>query len=70
MASLHDRMPVILEPEDFSLWLDPQEPQVERLRDLLRPAAPGILSLYPVSKYVNKAGNEGKKCVAFSEGQD
>ncbi len=70
VASLHDRMPVILEPEDFSLWLDPQEPQVERLRELLRPAAPGILSLYPVSKYVNKAGNEGKKCVAFSKGQD
>ena len=50
--------------------LYPQEPQVERLRELLRPAAPGILSLYPVSKYVNKAGNEGKKCVAFSKGQD
>jgi len=63
VASLHDRMPVILEPEDFDLWLDPQEQKIERLRDLLHPAAPGILSMYPVSRYVNKASNEGKECV-------
>jgi putative SOS response-associated peptidase YedK len=63
VASLHDRMPVILEPEDFNLWLDPQEQKVQRLRNLLHPAPAGILAMYPVSKYVNKAGNEGEKCV-------
>jgi putative SOS response-associated peptidase YedK len=63
VARLHDRMPVILEPEDFNLWLDPQENKIERLRDLLHPAAPGILTMYPVSRYVNKAGNEGEKCI-------
>jgi putative SOS response-associated peptidase YedK len=63
LARLHDRMPVILEPENFALWLDPGEQRVERLRELLKPAAPGILDMYPVSSYVNKASNEGERCV-------
>ena len=69
VASLHDRMPVILDPDDFDLWLDPQEQKVEKLRDLLHPAAQGVLTMYPVSKYVNKAGNEGEKCIAPIEGK-
>lgn len=63
VANLHDRMPVILEPEDFDQWLDPHEQDVDHLRKLLRPAPPGILSMYPVSKYVNKATHEGQECV-------
>jgi putative SOS response-associated peptidase YedK len=63
LARLHDRMPVILEPEDFERWLDPVEGSVERLRQLLQPAAGGVLELYPVSRFVNKAGNEGERCV-------
>jgi len=62
VARLHDRMPVILEPEDFDLWLDPGEQGVERLRWLFEPAA-GVLEMYPVSSYVNKATNEGERCV-------
>lgn len=69
VASLHDRMPVILEPEDFNIWLDPQEQKIEHLRNLLHPAAAGILSMYPVSKYVNKAGNEGEKCIEPAKGK-
>ena len=64
VADLHERMPVILEPEDFALWLDSKEQNVERLRQLLQPAAPGILTLYPVSTYVNKADHEGPECIA------
>jgi putative SOS response-associated peptidase YedK len=63
VARLHDRMPVILEPEDFDLWLDPGEQRVERLRGLLEPVAPGVLAMYTVSPYVNKATNEGEKCI-------
>ena len=63
VIKLHDRMPVILEPEDFDPWLDPEEHRVERLRELLRPAAPGVLTMFPVSKFVNKATNEGEKCI-------
>lgn len=67
VARLHERMPVILEPEDFTRWLDPGEQRVERLRALLQPAAPGVLEMYPVSTYVNKASNEGEQCVEVAE---
>jgi putative SOS response-associated peptidase YedK len=64
MRDIHDRMPVILEPEDFEGWLDPEPRQPERLRELLQPAALGVLELFPVSSYINKAGNEGEQCIA------
>ncbi|ABA88238.1 protein of unknown function DUF159 [Syntrophotalea carbinolica DSM 2380] len=67
VSSLHDRMPVILEPEDFDLWLNPEEHNITKLRNLMQPAAPGILSMHPVSKYINKAWNEGEKCIAPTE---
>lgn len=70
VADLHERMPVILEPEDFALWLDPQEQNVERLRALLQPAAAGVLTMYPVSKYVNRADHEGKECIMPVENQN
>lgn len=67
VSKLHDRMPVILEPEDFDQWLDPVEKNVERLRGMLQPAASGTLTMHPVSMYVNKAGHEGERCVERSE---
>lgn len=63
VGQVHHRMPVILEPEDFDSWLDPKEHQVDRLLPLLQPAAPGVLDLYPVSRYINQAANEGPQCV-------
>ncbi|MBN2429044.1 MAG: SOS response-associated peptidase [Deltaproteobacteria bacterium] len=63
VSRLHDRMPVILEPENFDLWLDPEENRQDKLQVLLKPADDGLLSLRPVSKYVNSPSNEGEKCV-------
>ena len=64
VAALHNRMPVILKPEDFDLWLDPGEHRREKLTPLLRPAPGDLLALYPVSRYVNKPANEGPECIA------
>lgn len=64
VGRLHNRMPVILEPDDFKLWLDPQEESPEKLLPLLRPSEENILAMYPVSKYINKAQNEGAQCIA------
>lgn len=63
VARLHDRMPVILEPGDFDLWLDPAEHRPEKLAPLLGSAESSVLSMHPVSRYVNKAGNEGPECI-------
>jgi putative SOS response-associated peptidase YedK len=36
-APVHDRMPVILDPNHYDLWLDPGMTKVEAVSDLLRP---------------------------------
>ena len=62
VAQLHNRMPALLEPATFDAWFDPHQGEKD-LHGLLRPAAEGVLDLYPVSGYVNKPGNEGAECI-------
>jgi putative SOS response-associated peptidase YedK len=52
IAELHNRMPVILSPEDFDLWLGPGV-DTEALEALLKPYE-GKLKAYPVSRRVGK----------------
>jgi putative SOS response-associated peptidase YedK len=61
---VHDRMPVILEPDDYAMWLDPEFEDRERLLSLLVPYETDGLIAEPVSTYVNNARNEGPECVA------
>jgi putative SOS response-associated peptidase YedK len=68
LRDLHDRMPVVVAPEDFGLWLgsgkdDPPDYLAE-VRHLLRPYPPERMTRWPVSKYVNNVRNEGEACVA------
>ena len=63
VAELHNRMPAMLEREDFGLWLDSEQQSPKDLLPLLRPAREGILVLRPVSGYVNKPGNEGEDAI-------
>jgi putative SOS response-associated peptidase YedK len=58
MQAMHDRMPVILDKEDFALWLSPDEEPVPKLQALMKPYDPDQMSAYPVSKLVNKPGND------------
>lgn len=54
MAPIHNRMPAIVEPADWPAWLG----EVERdATELLGPAAPGVLRLWPVSTRVNRLAN-------------
>ena len=50
--TIHDRMPVLIEPKDFEPWLSG-----EAGTELLRPASDDTLRLWPVSKRVNRTGN-------------
>lgn len=63
VAPIHKRMPVILEPEHFEEWLDPQFEDLDRLTALLVPAEARALFGYPVSTYVNNPANEGPTCI-------
>lgn len=53
MASIHDRMPVILEGDAEMQWLDPSVTRPTDLLPLLVPASEDILDAYPVSRRVN-----------------
>lgn len=62
MTELHHRMPVILEPEQHDVWLDPELQESDPLMPLFEPRAPDAFIAEPVSTYVNKASNEGPAC--------
>ena len=53
MASIHNRMPVILAPTSYDQWLDPTFQHIEPLKALLRPYLSEELTAYPVSTLVN-----------------
>lgn len=56
---IHDRMPVIIQPDDFSRWLDCVSYGPGEVADLLRPAANELMEAVPVSDKVNKVANSG-----------
>jgi len=52
-----------VEPERYAAWLDPANSDVDDLKKLLVPAAPGRLEAYPVSTEVNSVRNNGPELV-------
>jgi putative SOS response-associated peptidase YedK len=59
VGHLHDRMPLLVEPDRWVDWLDPRPQATDALVGLLVPAAPGRLEAYPVSTEVNSVRNNG-----------
>jgi putative SOS response-associated peptidase YedK len=57
MSGIHDRMPVILDPATFDLWLDPANEDVEEMRALLRAPPAGTLVHHPVGTRVGNVRN-------------
>jgi putative SOS response-associated peptidase YedK len=62
LGRIHDRMPLMVEPERWGAWLDPRTDK-DTVLDLLVPAAPGRLEAYPVSLAVNAVRNNGPELV-------
>jgi len=58
MQPIHNRMPVILNKEDYPLWLSPDEEPAPVLQALMKPYEGNNLTAYAVSKMVNRPGNE------------
>ncbi|MCU1370763.1 MAG: hypothetical protein JWO77_1957 [Ilumatobacteraceae bacterium] len=63
MATLHDRMPVVLPARAWAEWLDPTNHDVEALSALLVPAPEDVLTLRPVSTEVNNVRNQGEHLI-------
>jgi putative SOS response-associated peptidase YedK len=58
LAPLHHRMPVIVPPEGFDLWLDHRNVDAETAATLIAPAREDLLEAYPVSEAVNRVAND------------
>ena len=53
LEPVHDRMPVILKPEDYDEWLDPKNADTDDLQELLKPFPSKEMSSHAVSRQVN-----------------
>jgi len=63
MSTLHNRMPVILDPRDYEQWLDAAPQAPDKLQPLIRPFPADRMSAYPVSTMVNKPGHDRPELV-------
>jgi len=64
MREIHDRMPVILKPEDYATWLQAEDVPQSALQELLRPYASDRMVAYEVSKLVNRPSVDSPECIA------
>jgi len=53
IESLHDRMPVILHPQEYDIWLDREMTDPEKLKPLYKSYPAERMEMYPVSPQVN-----------------
>jgi putative SOS response-associated peptidase YedK len=70
MASVHHRMPVILLPESWDAWLDPDNKDTDQLAALLEPAPEELLALWPVDQAVGNPRNNGPELQKPLEGHE
>jgi putative SOS response-associated peptidase YedK len=61
-SPVHDRMPVILDPDSYDLWLDPGMQNVAAVSELLRPHDARQMRSLPVSTRINRVSNDDEEC--------
>ena len=61
-SAVHDRMPVILDPDSYNLWLDPGMQDVAAASDLLKPFDARLMRCYPISTRINHVANDDAEC--------
>jgi putative SOS response-associated peptidase YedK len=63
-SPIHDRMPVILNPDGYDLWLDPGMRDANAASELLKPCDARQMRCYPISARINHTVNDDEKCSA------
>ena len=63
MAPIHDRMPVIIAPEHYDLWLTASIDELAALEPLLAPAPGGTLAEHAVGREVGNIRNDGPELI-------
>jgi putative SOS response-associated peptidase YedK len=64
VADLHDRMPVIVPPDKYKVWLDPDVTDFEAIRGILKPYDASLMRRYPVSTKLNNSKNDDAESAA------
>jgi putative SOS response-associated peptidase YedK len=64
VEDLHSRMPVIVPPEKYELWLDPDVRDFTMIRDILKPYDASLMRRYPVSTKLNNSKNDDAESAA------
>jgi putative SOS response-associated peptidase YedK len=71
IRSFHHRMPVIVGPGHYDLWLDPAQQDPAAVQPLLRSYPAEGMTAYPISTLVNNPRNDIPECIApLPAGQD
>lgn len=63
LKTIHDRMPVIIHPNEYELWLNRDMNDPDRLKSMFQSYPSEMLTLYRVSSLVNKAGYDKADCI-------
>jgi len=63
LRPIHDRMPVILDPKSYDLWLDSEVQNPELLQPLLHPYQANLMTSFAVSSKVNNPRNNTPECI-------
>ena len=66
-SAIHDRMPVILDRDNYDLWLDPGMRDASVVSEVLKPYDARAMRCFPVSVRVNSVVNDDEGCAAAVE---
>jgi putative SOS response-associated peptidase YedK len=63
LRPVHDRMPVILHPDDYELWLGGSARELDLVKEMLRPYPAEEMTGYPVGLSVNSSSSQGARLI-------
>jgi putative SOS response-associated peptidase YedK len=63
VGSIHDRMPVIMDPGHYDLWPNPDVQDPKKLGPLLAPYTSDAMAAYPASTLVNNPKADAPRCI-------
>ena len=63
LGALHGRMPVIVDPVDYALWMNPDVTEPDRVLPVIDRNLGGALGYYPIGKHVNDVRHDDPRCL-------
>jgi putative SOS response-associated peptidase YedK len=70
IVPLHDRMPVILHPQEYDAWLNREMNDPEQLKHFYQPYPSELMEMYPASPLVNSTKNEGPDLIKHVKAEE